>query len=433
MTAPNHVTGGIVITGIFCSLWNINIFENPVNVSFVILGSLLPDVDHTKSIIGKLFYPIAKSISKNFGHRTITHSVFFLGFIIFLSMMLESVFKVNHNVSIILFFSVFSHLVLDMVTIQGIPLFYPFYKNPCVIPANVDLRLTTGNLKQEGIVLFIFSMLTLFLTPLFSDGFWFTYNKTFNDVSHLNREFKRHNKLVKVDYDFNIFQKNYKGIGSLIYSEENKAILINDSVIEINKKRQGVEIKKLTPIPTDENLVEKEVIFNNIKSDSLNTILNKKFITQGKIFSNEKVNFRTFKESKISLFKELKNDFNVIVTEIKKDSTNLDFIKGIQSIEHKIKIQEDALNDYNSKYSKALKRLDFLNNELLIEQSESHLYNINEIKIEIIELNNFVKKFNPKTSKTLPMLKRQLLEMKGVKTVKKEITFSGSVKYFELS
>jgi inner membrane protein len=59
MTAPNHITGGIVFTGLFCSFFSINIFASPVFISVTILGSLLPDIDHTKSWIGKSVYPIA--------------------------------------------------------------------------------------------------------------------------------------------------------------------------------------------------------------------------------------------------------------------------------------------------------------------------------------------------------------------------------------
>ena len=78
MTAPNHITGGIVFTGLFCSFFSINIFENPLFISATIIGSLLPDIDHTKSWIGKSMYPIAKWLSRNYGHGTITHSIFFL-------------------------------------------------------------------------------------------------------------------------------------------------------------------------------------------------------------------------------------------------------------------------------------------------------------------------------------------------------------------
>jgi inner membrane protein len=48
MTAPNHITGGIVFTGLFCSFFHKYICKS-VFISATILGSLLPDIDHTKS------------------------------------------------------------------------------------------------------------------------------------------------------------------------------------------------------------------------------------------------------------------------------------------------------------------------------------------------------------------------------------------------
>jgi inner membrane protein len=40
--------------------------------------------------------------------------------------------------------------------LAGIPLFYPFIKNPCVLPANPEMRIRSGNIRQEGIILLCF-------------------------------------------------------------------------------------------------------------------------------------------------------------------------------------------------------------------------------------------------------------------------------------
>jgi len=69
MTAPNHIVGGIAITGISLSFWDINIFSNSIYLTLCIFSSLLPDIDHTKSIIGKMFYPLAKYLDTKFGHK----------------------------------------------------------------------------------------------------------------------------------------------------------------------------------------------------------------------------------------------------------------------------------------------------------------------------------------------------------------------------
>jgi inner membrane protein len=52
-----------------------------------------------------------------------------------------------------------------MVTLAGIPLFYPFYKNPCVLPANPEMRIRSGNIRQE---LFFYVLLSNFMQDLFA-------------------------------------------------------------------------------------------------------------------------------------------------------------------------------------------------------------------------------------------------------------------------
>jgi len=78
MTAPNHIVGGFTFTGIFAAIGGINILQDYRLIPIILFASLLPDIDHTKSIIGKLFFPLARAINRKYGHRTITHSVIVL-------------------------------------------------------------------------------------------------------------------------------------------------------------------------------------------------------------------------------------------------------------------------------------------------------------------------------------------------------------------
>jgi len=106
-------------------------------VPVYIIGALMPDIDMTKSTLGKLLYPISYPISKIFGHRTITHS--FLGLIIFnvlLGVMFDSIVKTQYINSYIIRYTHFhfsvgylTHLFSDMLTYQGVPLFYPIKKS----------------------------------------------------------------------------------------------------------------------------------------------------------------------------------------------------------------------------------------------------------------------------------------------------------------
>jgi len=77
MKAPTHVIGGFMFTGTLCSFTDLNIFERPQYLIACAAFSLLPDIDTTKSLIGKVCYPVSYILFRKFGHRTITHSALF--------------------------------------------------------------------------------------------------------------------------------------------------------------------------------------------------------------------------------------------------------------------------------------------------------------------------------------------------------------------
>lgn len=66
------------------------------------------------------FFPIFK-------HRSFTHSIFMVLILFCILLILEYSFKIN-NVAIIGSFAYSTHLVCDIITKRGIPLFYPFSK-----------------------------------------------------------------------------------------------------------------------------------------------------------------------------------------------------------------------------------------------------------------------------------------------------------------
>ena len=143
MTLPNHIVGGLTFTGIFAALTDVNILEKPSYIIVVIIASMLPDIDHTKSLIGKIFFPISKYLNRNYGHRTLTHTLLFLILGTVITGILERNFTGDTTYSKLFFFGYLSHLIFDMMTVQGVPLFYPFSRNPCVLPGNPDIRLAS--------------------------------------------------------------------------------------------------------------------------------------------------------------------------------------------------------------------------------------------------------------------------------------------------
>lgn len=93
-----------ILTHLFFGLTLFSIFD--LNIYGVIIGSVLPDFD--------MFFTIP--------HRTLTHSFIFLIIVSFLF------YSKNKKIGISLFIGILSHLILDVITSQGIQLLYPYNK-----------------------------------------------------------------------------------------------------------------------------------------------------------------------------------------------------------------------------------------------------------------------------------------------------------------
>lgn len=427
MTAPNHIAGGIVFTGLFCSFFSINIFENPIYISVTILGSLLPDIDHTKSWIGMSIYPIAKWISRNYGHRTITHSIFFLLAIFLISLFIEKNFREDYSISIILFFSILSHLIFDMVTLAGIPLFYPFYKNPCVLPANPEMRIRSGNIRQEGIILFMFCFLTFFMQDLFANGFWSTVNNNFNDVKHQLKEYRKSPNALSIDYDYNIYQTNYKGTGTYIQATESEMFILTDGkILSLKTNTPGIKINLLTSSKTANKIHEKKIELNDIGESELNEILKGKFISSATIYST----FGTaLKSNPIEIKKKftIENKYNIGFISHLQDTIIAKREKVIAELELKLKNEENNVLNDNKSYYLDLAALQEQKNNLKLELSN---YELNETKKNIIELERKVENHKPKTNLMIAEYKKQLQKIKSDQIGK--IIYSGEMHYIEI-
>jgi inner membrane protein len=200
MQSFNHIAGGITFTGLFASFNDINIFEKPEYIAITVVASILPDIDHTRSLIGKASYPLAKWLSIKYGHRTITHSFVFLIGIILVIKLIEALYHLGSTYSIIVGYGILSHNIFDMVTKQGVAFWYPFSTRPCVLPGNPGMRLRTNDLRSEAVIFVIFCSLILFCQPLFANGFWQQYNKTFLTYNHLEREEKRRTDYLNIQF-----------------------------------------------------------------------------------------------------------------------------------------------------------------------------------------------------------------------------------------
>ena len=92
------------------------------------VGSIFPDIDNTKSMIGKRVKPISFLLNKAFGHRGFVHSPCNLICIASIVGVLLSIFGQTSYLPILLGFAIgfMLHLLLDAITKGGVPFLYPF-------------------------------------------------------------------------------------------------------------------------------------------------------------------------------------------------------------------------------------------------------------------------------------------------------------------
>lgn len=271
MQGFNHIAGGLVFTGLFASFTDVNIFHEPLYLGTTVLFSVIPDIDHTRSLIGKSFYPLAKWLNSNFGHRTITHSLIFIIATVIIIRLFELLFSRDGSLSIIAFYALLSHCIFDMCTRQGVQFFYPFSKRPAVLPANPKMRLETRDMRSEAVIFIVFCCLLGFCQPLFSNGFWLQYHKALLTYKSVKNESKRNDYLL----DLTVFERDtVKGL--LLETDENKFVIWDG-----NKVRQ-FEADKVKFIDLNRSKMKatrKELKVFDIDLDSLNRILSKLIIT----------------------------------------------------------------------------------------------------------------------------------------------------------
>lgn len=173
MLAPTHGLFGIFLTLIILALFGIKWSLHWTVLAFAILGALIPDIDHTRSIIGKLFPSISKSLEEKYGHRTVTHSIWgwavstlILGLILivlhFIGFKAWSSGIINWRWIAAFSIGYISHLLIDMVNSRGVPLLWP-EKIRFVVFKNPKMRIESGARLETliGIILIILVFLAL--------------------------------------------------------------------------------------------------------------------------------------------------------------------------------------------------------------------------------------------------------------------------------
>ncbi|EEG83568.1 MULTISPECIES: metal-dependent hydrolase [Proteus] len=127
----------------------------------VLLGSLLPDLDHPGSILGRLFRIISLPLSKLCGHRGFTHSLLaFCGLAILWETQVSPQWDISADIFHALLFGYLSHLIADMLTPAGVPFLWPLK-----IRFALPILGKKNNKKGERFISVLILVGALFLPP----------------------------------------------------------------------------------------------------------------------------------------------------------------------------------------------------------------------------------------------------------------------------
>jgi len=176
MLAPTHSVFGIFLTLIFLAVFGIQLSLHWSIILVAIFGAIAPDIDHPKSVIGRLFYPVSSYLERRYGHRTITHSfigwfissIVFSVIVVFISLIYAILIRSADPLSNPLIarwiaafsISYFSHLILDMFNPRGSQMFWPDTGRD-VLPKNPRFRPESGSKEEIWIFIILFFLMLL--------------------------------------------------------------------------------------------------------------------------------------------------------------------------------------------------------------------------------------------------------------------------------
>lgn len=223
MTAPTHITFGILSYFVTAAA-----MQWPVTtgaVATAAFGSLLPDIDLPTSAVGRPFFPIARILNEQLGHRTLTHSI--VG-ILLLVLILLPLFLLAPLIFWALLIGYFSHLLIDTENKAGIDLLYPS-KLRAWFFRDERYRITVGS-REETILLAFLLVGTLAFFPVTIRGFTGTLHYLLGDTGSAVTDFYRfmptHQVIATVAAIDTISQEEIRGDFVVLGANGNNAIII---------------------------------------------------------------------------------------------------------------------------------------------------------------------------------------------------------------
>jgi inner membrane protein len=195
MTSPTHISFSL-FTLAFASVGQGMEF-NYENAIICALGSLSPDIDNSKSWLGRIFPFISKPVENKFSHRTLTHSLLAIVFVFLIAVIVKILFDTGNFNPLAFAIGYTSHILIDCASVQGVKILYPFSMRNAVFPFDTQqpeaYRIIVGS-KADVALGFVF----VFLTIPFAYISFKTHTKIVREIQRdINSAVRSYNELSK--------------------------------------------------------------------------------------------------------------------------------------------------------------------------------------------------------------------------------------------
>lgn len=147
MTAPTHMAFGV--------LWAAAADAGYLGATACALGSLLPDIDHPNSSLGRILFFVSAPLNDRFGHRGVIH-----GLILWVPLLLFSA-AFGFTLMKWMILGALSHIIIDTYTVSGVRALLPFSKRSLVC-FKKDWRIVTGSVHEIFVFVGIFVLISAF-------------------------------------------------------------------------------------------------------------------------------------------------------------------------------------------------------------------------------------------------------------------------------
>ncbi|ANV85749.1 hypothetical protein AWQ21_14540 (plasmid) [Picosynechococcus sp. PCC 7003] len=161
---------------------------DPVVLGLAIIGSQIPDLDSSHSLVGQVFFPVSHWLEDRYPHRTITHCLLFNAVLSAIAGALWYFLGIPTPWAIALPLGHFLAIFSDTFTKQGVQLFYPL-QAWCVCGMNPKRRMKTGGKAEYWVLGIAVLILFLNLNLLGNGGFRDVASRTLNLKDHSIREY----------------------------------------------------------------------------------------------------------------------------------------------------------------------------------------------------------------------------------------------------